>query len=47
MDDETYETLKKIIHHATCGGANDKEFWNNIKQIENWIEETAKEHTNL
>jgi len=44
MSDETYEALKRVIHHAINGGANDKAFWNDIGQVEAWIDETAKEH---
>jgi hypothetical protein len=44
MDNETYEALKRIMHHATYGGANDKEFWDDVKLVESWIEEVAKEY---
>jgi hypothetical protein len=43
MNRETYKALEFVIHHATYGGANDKEFWDNIKLVESWIEEYRKE----
>lgn len=44
MDKETYEALKKTMHHCGYGGANDKEFWDNFKKVEAWIDEVAKEY---
>jgi len=45
MNKETYEALKKTMHHCEYGGANDKEFWDNFRQVESWIDEVAKEYT--
>lgn len=47
MNKETYEALKRIMNHATNGGPNDKSFWDDIKLVENWIDEVSKEYTNL
>jgi hypothetical protein len=44
MNKETYEALKRTIKHSTEGGANDTDFWNDIKQVETWIDEVAKEY---
>lgn len=50
MNKETYEALKRIIKWTTeCsyGETNyliDKEFVNDIKQVENWINEVSKEY---
>lgn len=44
MNEETYEALKRLIKHATQGGANDKAFWDDVKAIEGWINEVAKEY---
>jgi len=44
MNKETYESLKRLIKHSTEGGANDKTFWDDVKLVEGWIEEVAKEY---
>ena len=49
MDKETYEALKEVIK-AAYFGINRMEYGRivaqrNIKQIENWIDEVAKEYT--
>jgi len=44
MNSETYEALKRIMHHTTMGGSNDKSFWDDIKLLESWIEEVAKDY---
>ena len=44
MDNKTYEALKRIMKHATEGGPNDKAFWSDVKQVEDWIDEVANEH---
>jgi len=44
MDNKTYEALKNIIAFVK---GNKKPLKNNdIKQVEDWIDETAKEHKN-
>lgn len=45
MDKETYEALKGVMDHATNGGPNDKAFWDNVKLVEGWIDEVAKDYT--
>lgn len=44
MDKATYEALKRLMNHCTNGGANDKTFWDDVKQVENWIDEVAKDY---
>ena len=39
MNKETFEALKKIMHHCEYGGQNDKEFCDDFKLVESWIEE--------
>ena len=43
MNPETFGALKRIMRHATEGGANDKAFWDDIILVEQWIDEVAKE----
>ena len=43
MTKEIYETLKRLMHHLEYGGANDKEFWDDFKLAESWLEEVKKE----
>lgn len=47
MDKETYEALKKTMHHCEYGGRNDEEFWSNFKQVEQWIDEVAKDYDEM
>lgn len=46
MDNETYEALKIVVQLAYESGIQlgDKEKENAIKQVENWIDEVAKEY---
>lgn len=44
MNDQTYEALKRLLDHATNGGPNDAQFWNDIRSLEMWIDEAAKEY---
>ena len=51
MDDETYESLKKVIAYAErkLHEGNIKESFSNllnVNQIKDWISETEKEHIN-
>lgn len=32
------------MRHCEYGSANDKEFWDDFKLVEAWIEEVAKEY---
>lgn len=44
MNKETYEALKRTMHHCEYGGANDKAFWDDFRVVENWIDEVSKEY---
>jgi hypothetical protein len=44
MDKETYEALKFVMHHSEYGGPNDKEFWDNFKLVEAWMQEVEKDY---
>lgn len=44
MNKETYEALKRTMHHTEYGGPNDKAFWDDFKIVESWIDEVSKEY---
>ena len=44
MNKDTYEALKRLMHHTINGGYNDKAFWDDVKDLEMWIDEVAKEY---
>lgn len=42
MDNKTYEALKRLVGYAKTFHASNVN--DDIEQVENWIEETEKEH---
>ena len=44
MEKEIYEALKRTMHHCEYGGANDTEFWNDLRMVEEWIADVAEEY---
>lgn len=44
MNKETYEALKRLAYIIRYGGSHNKMFWEDLQQVESWIDEVSKEY---
>ena len=44
MNKETYETLKRMMYHLQFVENQDNNYKRDFKQLEDWIDEVAKEY---